>query len=173
MTDIHSPETAERTSCRHDHGDCIARAIDAAEVRCAQRGVRLTDVRRRVLELVWQSHRPVGAYDVLASLAAERHRAAPPTVYRALDFLMEHGLVHRIHSLNAFIGCSSAGERHAAQFLICTDCGDAVEFDDGGLGDALGRVGAAQHFSIRTRVVELLGRCARCDTAPREEQGGG
>jgi Fur family zinc uptake transcriptional regulator len=173
MTDIHPPDVSDGLSGHHDHDDCIARALDAAQARCAQRGARLTELRRRVLELVWQSHRPIGAYDILASLAAERHRAAPPTVYRALDFLMEHGLVHRIHSLNAFVGCSAAGERHAAQFLICTDCGDAVEFDDGEVGDALGRVGASRHFRIQTRVVELLGRCAHCTASQREERAHG
>lgn len=160
---------ADRAGQSHDHRRCIDAALRAAEEVCAERGVRLTDLRRRVLELVWRSHRPVGAYDLLEALAAERRRAAPPTVYRALDFLMEQGLVHRIHSLNAFVGCASAGNLHAAQFLICSDCGDATEFDDPGLGEAIGRLGAERGFHLRTRVIELQGRCARC--AARGEAG--
>jgi Fur family transcriptional regulator, zinc uptake regulator len=160
QTDL-SP-AADRTGQGHDHRRCIDTALAAAEAVCAERGVRLTDLRRRVLELVWRSHRPVGAYDLLEALAAERRRAAPPTVYRALDFLMEQGLVHRIHSLNAFVGCAAAGNTHAAQFLICSDCGDATEFDDEELGAALGRLGTERGFRVRSRVIELQGRCARC-----------
>ncbi|HSK39428.1 MAG TPA: Fur family transcriptional regulator [Arenibaculum sp.] len=146
----------------HDHDHCIRHALDAAEALCAERGVRLTELRRRVLELVWQSHRPVGAYDLLAVLGAERRKAAPPTVYRALDFLMEQGLVHRIHSLIAFVGCPSAGEGHSAHFLICADCGDAVEFEDDRIAGALGSIGEGHGFSIRSQVIEVIGRCAGC-----------
>lgn len=157
----------------HDHDHCIRHALDAAEALCAERGVRLTELRRRVLELVWQSHRPVGAYDLLAVLGAERRKAAPPTVYRALDFLMEQGLVHRVHSLNAFVGCASAGEGHSAHFLICADCGEAVEFDDERVAGALRSVGEGHGFSIRSQVIEVLGRCAGCrgrlGAAGREE----
>src|SRR5690606_10698879 len=91
--------------CPHDHEQCVSDALAAAEQVCERSGARLTPVRRGVLGLVWQSHRPMGAYDLLDTLAREDdRRPAPPTVYRALDFLQEHGLVHRIASLNAFIG---------------------------------------------------------------------
>src|SRR3954453_3718975 len=89
----------------HDHADCVAAALGAAERLCARRGARLTELRRRVLELIWRSHEPIGAYALLDRLGRERGRVAPPTVYRALEFLIAHGLVHRIASLNAFIGC--------------------------------------------------------------------
>ncbi|WP_207481164.1 Fur family transcriptional regulator [Arenibaculum pallidiluteum] len=146
----------------HDHDLCIRDALDSAEALCARRGARLTTLRRRVLELVWQSHRPVGAYDLLARLGEGRDRAAPPTVYRALDFLMEQGLVHRIHSLNAFVGCPSAREGHAARFLICTDCGEATEFEDEPLQRDLERIGTARGFRIDGQVIELQGLCSRC-----------
>ena len=94
-------------------------------MRCArERGVRLTPLRRRVLELVWGSHRAVKAYDLLAALGDAVGAAKPPTVYRALEFLMAQGLVHRIDSLNAFVGCPQPDHRHSAQFLICGGCGD-------------------------------------------------
>jgi Fur family zinc uptake transcriptional regulator len=96
----------------HDHSHCVHSALSEADTLCAQKGLRLTALRRRVLELVWQSHKPLGAYDILAVLSEQDgRRAAPPTVYRALDFLLENGLVHRISSLNAFVGCVHPGAR--------------------------------------------------------------
>jgi Fur family zinc uptake transcriptional regulator len=89
----------------HQHEHCVHDALAAAEVLCAKRGVRLTAIRKRVLELVWASHQPLGAYAILDKLTNEGHKPAPPTVYRALEFLLEHGLIHRIASLNAFLGC--------------------------------------------------------------------
>lgn len=83
---------------KHDHRACIARAVAKAEALCRDRGVRLTELRRRVLELVWRAHEPIGAYGVLELLRTENDSAAPPTVYRALDFLVEQGLVHRVES---------------------------------------------------------------------------
>ena len=92
-----------------------------------QKGVRFTPLRRRVLELVWSSHKPVGAYALLDQLRNEDLGSAPPTVYRALDFLIENGLIHRIERMNAFVGCSHPGEAHRGFFLICGDCGNAEE----------------------------------------------
>jgi zinc transport system ATP-binding protein len=105
-------------------------ALAEADALCTRQGLRLTALRRRVLELVWQSHKPLGAYDILAVLSEQDgRRAAPPTVYRALDFLLENGLVHRIASLNAFIGCSHPEHAHQGQFLICRECHVAIELE--------------------------------------------
>ena len=105
----------------HDHSHCVTHALGEAESLCTKSGVRLTDLRRRVLELVWQSHKPLGAYDILAVLSEQDgRRAAPPTVYRALDFLLENGLVHRIASLNAFIGCNHPGHAHPVSYTHLT-----------------------------------------------------
>jgi hypothetical protein len=93
----------------HDHAHCIEDAIDRAELVCGARGARLTDIRRHVLELIWKRHEPVGAYDLLDELRATHRRAAPPTVYRALDFLMENGLVHRIESLERLCRLPASG----------------------------------------------------------------
>jgi len=150
----------------HDHGHCIDSAIAKAQQSCAARGRRLTPLRRRVLELVWLSHRPVGAYEVLDALRRERPKAAPPTVYRALEFLLDLGLVHRIESLNAYVGCSGpqgAHEgAHASQFLICSECGVAAEIADGAVQAAIGRIAAAEGFQPRRLTVEVAGRCPRC-----------
>ena len=111
----------------HDHRACVQGALRDAETLCARRGVRLTPARRRVLELIWQSHRPSGAYDLLERLAADGHRPSPPTVYRALDFLLRQGLVHRVSSRNAFVGCNHPGDDHMAQLFICDRCDVAFE----------------------------------------------
>ena len=153
----------------HDHGTCVEEALDRAEAVCRRHGVRLTALRRRVLELVWGGHRPVGAYEILDSLRRERPGAAPPTVYRALDFLLRHRLVHRVESLNAFVGCTIPGTSHAAQFLICSGCGAAVELDDRRIGEVIAESAARAGFAVKRRIVEVEGLCPNCQT----EQGGG
>ena len=88
--------------------------------------------------------------------------AAPPTVYRALDFLMAHGLVHRIESLNAFIGCDHPDKAHSGQFLICRDCGMVAELDDAEISGMLARKAQALGFSGERATVELRGLCPDC-----------
>ncbi len=146
----------------HDHGHCAASAMDRAAAICAARGARLTDLRRRVLELVWTSHRPVGAYDILAQLGGPERPAGPPTVYRALDFLQENGLVHRIASLNAYIGCPDPGHAFAPGIMICEECGRAAELHDTAADNALSRAAAAAGFTIARRTIEMVGRCRDC-----------
>lgn len=146
----------------HDHHHCIAQAMAAAEEECRRRGARLTEVRRRVLELVWQSHAPVGAYALLETLAGEGFCAAPPTVYRALDFLLAHGLIHRIERLNAFTGCTHPGHPHAGKFLLCEGCGAAAELDDSELDGAIVAAAARQGFTVSRQTVEVDGLCPNC-----------
>ncbi|MBF0251026.1 MAG: transcriptional repressor [Alphaproteobacteria bacterium] len=146
----------------HDHGKCRAGALSRAEEVCKARGVRLTPIRKRVLELVWRSHKPVGAYDILEWLRDDLHKAQPPTVYRALEFLREHGLIHRIESLNAFVGCDAAGSSHAGQFLICRCCGRAAELHDTRIVRAVGAAAHAAGFTIETPTIELTGLCSDC-----------
>jgi len=146
----------------HDHLRCVAAAMSDAARLCRSRGVRLTRLRSRVLEIVWQQHKPAGAYDILAVLAAEGRSAAPPTVYRALDFLQEQGLVHRLSSLNAFVGCSRPGHAGAGQFLICRTCGNAAELNDDGVERAISRSAASQGFTIHAHTVEISGVCPDC-----------
>lgn len=146
----------------HDHARCVGGAIESAFALCERRGVRLTELRRRVLELVWRSHAPVGAYDLLELLAAERGRVAPPTVYRALDFLAAQGLVHRLDTLNAFIGCARPAEGHAARFLICRVCRSAVEFADPAVDRAIAGYALGVGFEVAGETVEIAGVCAAC-----------
>lgn len=147
---------------KHKHSTCIKSAMKAAEATCKERGIRLTAIRRRVLELVWASHEPVKAYDVLDTLRSERDSAAPPTVYRALEFLLDEGLVHKIESLNAYIGCGEPGHSDAGQFLICTDCGDVAELDDPELVKMIAEKSTQIGFSIEQQLVEIRGYCSQC-----------
>ena len=146
----------------HDHAACVDDALETAEALCAERGARLTPLRRQVLELVWSSHRPIGAYDILDRMDTGARRAAPPTVYRALDFLIEQGLVHRIESMNAYVGCNHPGRSHSGQFLICRECGEVAELDDKQLRTLLREKAAGLGFELQSQTVELVGFCANC-----------
>jgi Fur family zinc uptake transcriptional regulator len=146
----------------HDHSRCIDDALNRAAALCARRGARLTALRRRVLELVWQGHAAVKAYDVLNQLGGAPGSAKPPTVYRALDFLMAHGLVHRLESLNAYVGCPQPEASHSGCFLICDICGDVAEFESAAIEAAIGHQADDLGFVIRDTTVEVRGRCQRC-----------
>ncbi|AXM97244.1 zinc uptake transcriptional repressor Zur [Pseudomonas plecoglossicida] len=150
----------------HDHSHCVHSALAEADALCARQGLRLTALRKRVLELVWQSHKPLGAYDILAVLSEQDgRRAAPPTVYRALDFLLENGLVHRIASLNAFIGCSHPEHAHHGQFLICRVCHVAIELEQDSISDAIVASAKGVGFTVETQTVEIVGLCGNCRSA--------
>ncbi|MFP3976907.1 MULTISPECIES: Fur family transcriptional regulator [Marinobacter] len=146
----------------HNHDDCVSQALAEARAICQEQHARLTPTRERVLELIWESHKPLGAYDVLAKLASEGHSAAPPTVYRALDFLQQYGLVHRIASLNAFIGCAHAGEHHTGMFLICRSCGNALELTDTTVSKAIHEAAGAEAFVTEAITLEIAGLCPSC-----------
>lgn len=142
--------------------------LDRADAICAERGARLTDLRRQVLGLILEQEAPTGAYDLLDRLRATRQGAAPPTVYRALDFLLEHGLIHRLERLSAFVGCVAPEEgahdhpAHAAQFLICRQCGRVVEIDDHDLAHALAAAARRAGFSVSKATIEAEGLCGAC-----------
>lgn len=147
----------------HGHHDCIRQALAAATELCQRDALRLTPIRKRVLELVWQSHRPLGAYEILAQLSEEEGKpSAPPTVYRALDFLLDNGLVHRLASLNAFIGCDRPHQAHQGHFLICRLCKVARELPHDGIDRAVEAAAAALGFQVEQQVVEVSGLCAPC-----------
>lgn len=140
---------------------------------CGRRGVRLTELRRQVLGLVLDSDRPAGAYDLLEKLRPHHRGAAPPTVYRALDFLLEQGLIHKVERLSAFVGCLHGVEEHdddevhhhAAQFLICRRCGQVTELNDREIGRALLRAARGWGFALSQSTVEAEGICEACSAA--------
>ncbi len=147
---------------RHDHQRCVRDALQRAQEVCKNNQARLTRARQRVLELVWGAHQPVLAYDLLDQLRAEQPRAAPPTVYRALDFLQAHGLVHRIESLNAYVGCADPSHPHCGQFLICDQCNEVAELDDQHIARVIEARAMALGFACASQIVEIRGRCPRC-----------
>ncbi|TVR96823.1 MAG: transcriptional repressor [Rhodospirillales bacterium] len=149
----------------HDHQRCRDHVLSEAERRCAERQVRLTPQRRRVLEVIADRHGAIGAYEIIARLGEGRSRPAPISVYRALDFLMAQGLVHRLASLNAFIACSGPDRAHGAQFLICRGCGVIGELNDASVEAAIGRAAAAAGFAVAAPLVEVTGLCRSCRTS--------
>ncbi len=160
-----SDETA--AFCCPDHsGAAPAEAIlAAAEDKARARGLRLTPVRRRTLEILLQAHGALGAYDVLERLAAEGFGTQPPVAYRALNFLVENGLAHRIRRLNAFTACTHPGHDHRAAFLICETCERVTEAAAPDLSKALGAAAAQAGFTVERVTVEAVGRCRACTQA--------
>jgi Fur family zinc uptake transcriptional regulator len=140
--------------------------LDAAAEACTGRGAQLSPLRRTVLGLVLESPRPVGAYALLDQLKSERARAAPPTVYRALEFLLEQRLVHRLEKLNAFIACHvhdcGGDHEHPAQFLICASCGTVTELEEPRIARALEAAASRAGFRPSRATVEIEGTCAHC-----------
>ncbi|MFV0291876.1 MAG: Fur family transcriptional regulator [Paracoccus sp. (in: a-proteobacteria)] len=147
----------------HDHHACTGAALARADELVAARGLRLTPVRRRVLEILLERHQAMGAYEVLERLAAEGLGKQPPVAYRALDFLVEHGLAHRIQRLNAFAACQSGHEDdHAPAFLICRSCQTVAELDDELLRTNLAQAAGNAGFVVERATVEALGLCRNC-----------
>lgn len=148
---------------RHDHSSCVQAALTAAEESCATQSLQLTPVRRRVLEILLEAHAAMGAYDVLGRLSAEGLGSKPPVAYRALGFLVDHGFVHRIEKLNAFIACAHPGAVHDPAFMICRGCGTVAEAiaNGGGLAPSAAESG----FIVEQTVIEAEGLCPGCQPA--------
>ena len=145
--------------------------LDHAGQICEARSARLTELRREVLGLILDADAPTGAYELLERLRATRHGAAPPTIYRALEFLLEQGLIHKLESLSSYVGCVSHGDiDHAAQFLICRTCGHVTELDDRDLSHALRDAASRLGFVVGKATIEVEGRCASCAHAPDTSQ---
>lgn len=146
----------------HDHSACIAHGVETAEARCREAGLKLTPVRRRVLEILLHEHRALGAYEILDTLKNEGLGSQPPVAYRALDFLVTHGFAHRVERLNAFVACARAGHEHAPAFLICRSCKTVAETESNLPRNAI--AGAAQElgFTVERALLEAEGLCAAC-----------
>ncbi len=147
----------------HDHARCTAEVIAHAETLCRERHQRLTPMRRQVLEVLAESHKPLGAYEIMERIPDAR--PAPITIYRALDFLIEHGLVHRIESRNAFLACVHNHEVGAlVAFLICERCGAAGEAPAAAISQTVASAARSIGFSPKMSVIEITGVCAHCRT---------
>ena len=146
------------------HNQCTSSAIQKAELLCEDKKIRFTNIRRKVLELVWQRHIPIKAYDILEALKGGEYSATPPTVYRALDFLLENRLVHKLHQQNAYIGCTHPLEKHLCQLLICSDCGWAQESCNNKTASAIELLAQKHHFTPQQDAIELTGLCTDCSS---------
>src|SRR5881628_1049444 len=150
----------------HDHGRCTAEAMAHAEEVCARRAQKFTPIRRHVLQALLSSHRPIGAYEAIDELAKSMPRPAPITVYRALEFLIENGLAHRIESRNAYLACAHDHDAAATvTFLICEACGSVGEIPAAApVAKSLNAAARASGFAPKLSVVEMSGTCAHCQT---------
>jgi len=154
----------------HDHGHCAAEGLRHAESVCRGRGQRFTPIRRQVLQAMLASHRPLGAYDIIDRLAEAMPRPAPITVYRALDFLMENGLVHRIESRNAFIACAHNHDAMSTvAFLICERCSLVGEIPATSIAGSINDAARGSGFAPKLSVVEITGVCAHCQSTSRDQ----
>src|SRR5215467_12558062 len=158
-----APEQAVFPAPGHDHARCSTDAMAVAEARCVERGQRLTPIRRHVLAALLVSHRPLGAYEIMERLAPKGPRPAPITVYRALEFLRDHGLIHRIESRNAFVACvHNHASAEPVVFLICERCGTVGEAASAEVAATLRSAAKAAGFTPKSPVIEIAGVCAHC-----------
>ena len=176
-----SPETTQESAAahpaepigfeRHDHASCIADGLAEAEARCVAKGLRLTPVRRKALEILLQEHRALGAYEMLDRLRASGFGSQPPVAYRALDFLVAGGFAHKIECLNAFIACAHPGAQHTPAFMICRTCEAVAEAQAAPARGSLGKAARASGFAIERTVVEAEGLCPACQDGAQDEAG--
>jgi Fur family zinc uptake transcriptional regulator len=149
----------------HDHNACVESTLARATAHCKERGLRLTPVRQRALEILLAEHRALGAYDLLAVLAKEGLGNQPPVAYRALNFLVEAGFAHKIEALNAYIACTHLGSDHVPAFLICSTCHSVAETDTAPTKGRLGEAARDAGFVIERTVIEAQGVCPTCQDA--------
>jgi Fur family zinc uptake transcriptional regulator len=147
----------------------IARALAHAEVVCRQRKLAFTPLRRQIFELVCHHTNPVGAYELLDELKVARGNAAPVTVYRALDFLIDAGLVHRVAALNAFTACHTQAPGHGGLLLVCAECSNVIELEDVEVGEKIVRSAAGVRFEASSDLVEVRGLCEGCRVNAQKE----
>lgn len=147
----------------HNHGGCLDAAVHRAELAFETKGLKLTRLRRKILEEIAASHHAVGAYDILDSLARKGDRLAPISVYRAIDSLLAAGVVHRLESRNAFFACHGSHTEASRQVILaCETCGLVAEIDGETIFKALANAAVAAQFKPRRQVVEITGQCRHC-----------
>lgn len=153
----------------HDHQHCIDDALIAAQTICKQQNAKLTELREQVLLLIWKNHKPLGAYALIEQLSEQtQRRIAPPTIYRTLEFLLDLGLIHRINSLNAYIGCTHPHSHQGDQahqhnyFLICKKCHYTQELIDKELSHKIQSLSQTFNFTAQDQWLEITGLCRDC-----------
>ena len=149
------------TSC-NNHNKCFENSFEAAEEICNKQDVRFTDLRQKIFAIILQNHQPSKAYDVLNILQKEDPAAKPATVYRGLDFLLENGLIHKLHSSNTFVACWHPLKHQKCSFLICNKCHEVQECCDQNLTEEIKQIGLKNNFKIEETTIEIRGVCASC-----------
>ncbi len=149
----------------HEHAHCIDDAINTAEAYCKNAKLRFTPIRRKVLEILAQEHRAIGAYAILERLRENGFGSQPPLAYRALEFLTKHGLAHKVERLNAFISCTHPTKEHNPAFLICRTCSSVAETTLDAAKTSLGGIARAANFRMEGLVMESEGLCSSCSRA--------
>ena len=165
LSATHSPNAPPAHLAEHNHIDCIHRALSTAQQLCTQRGLQLTPIRQQVLTLIWSSHQAVKAYELLERIKPMQTTAKPATIYRALDFLIAQGFIHRVESLNAFVGCYCAERSHEQLLLICKSCGQVEERAASAVMQALLSEFSQAGFTVHSKAIEIHGLCAPCGVA--------
>ena len=169
MTSHAKSNPIPQQSSEHNHSECVSEALGIAEHLCIERGVQLTPIRHKVLELIWESHKAVKAYELLDRIKPLQQGAKPATIYRALDFLIEQGLIHRVESLNAFVGCHCSGHQHEQLLLICKHCQEVEERPAPEVMSALSLEFKQAGFTVHSKAVEVHGICAKCQRLPGDQ----
>lgn len=146
----------------HNHENCIQTAIHYAEEICAEKGLKLTTVRRRVLEILLSHHKALGAYEILEQLQKEGFAGQPPLVYRSLDFLVKNRLVHKVEKMNAFVACAHPNADHDPAFLICRSCNDVAETLADTRKNPVRLDAKTSGFQIESTIIEVEGLCPSC-----------
>ena len=154
--------TNANSNQKHDNKSCSKSALQAAEKRCINKNIKFTPIRRKVLEILLQEHRAIGAYTILEQLRKAGYSSQPPVAYRALDFLVEHGFAHKIEKLNAFIACSLPGANHSPAFLICKKCNMVAETQSAPHNISFKETANSTGFQIEQTIIEAQGICQSC-----------
>jgi Fur family zinc uptake transcriptional regulator len=149
------------TSC-NDHNKCTQDAFEKAREICVKQGLRFTDLRQKVFSIILQNHQTSKAYDILNILQKEDSSAKPATVYRTLDFLLEHGLIHKLHISNSYVNCSHPLTHKRCSFLICNKCNEVRECCDKSLANQIEKIGLKNDFQVEDVAVEIRGICNMC-----------
>ncbi|MCW8931498.1 MAG: transcriptional repressor [Gammaproteobacteria bacterium] len=148
----------------HDHHICQSKALQHINEQCRKKNIRLTPIRQQVFDEILQSHKAIKAYDILQNMSTPGEMVKPPTVYRAIDFLLEHGFIHKIESLNAFIACYHEHNKDCFQLLICDECGTVSEQINNKISHEMKLLSEKENFTLQHPIIELHGTCFQCNT---------